>query len=256
LAYAEVSGARIWYQDSGGGGDAVVFLHAQTGTADSWELQVAPIAAAGYRCITYDRSDTGRSRPAAGADPVRDHARELLELADILGLSQFHLIGTAAGAMIALDFARRWRGRLTSLVLASSIAGLHDDAFRHMASRLRLTELENLPVEVREVGPNYRASNAPGLERWMQIEATTGHPPRTQIGPFIERELHDLPVPVLVITGEADLYAPPVLMERLAGHLSNSTFVSIRGAGHSAFWEVPDEWNRHVLEFLSQFSSR
>ena len=59
----------------------------------------------GYRVITYDRRGFGRStvdpagpQPGTGAD-------DLLALATHLGLDRFHLVGTAAGGIVALDFA-------------------------------------------------------------------------------------------------------------------------------------------------------
>ena len=38
--FVEVPGTRIHYKDSGGHGVPVIFLHANTGTADAWEKQI------------------------------------------------------------------------------------------------------------------------------------------------------------------------------------------------------------------------
>jgi pimeloyl-ACP methyl ester carboxylesterase len=55
-----------------------------------------------------------------------------------------------------------------------------------------------------------------------------------------------------MLAGEADLLSPPALMRLLAAHLPHSRFVTIPEAGHAAFWEQPELWNRLVLDFLDE----
>lgn len=53
-----------------------------------------------------------------------------------------------------------------------------------------------------------------------------------------------MPVPVLALSGTADLLSPPALMRMLAAHIPGSQFVAVLEAGHTAFWEQPEQWNR------------
>src|ERR1700693_5111686 len=122
-SYAELPGARIFYIDTGGSGVPVVFLHAATGSSRVWEYQIPAFTARGYRVIAYDRRGFGRSvidpagpQPGTGAD-------DLQSLMQQLGVDRFHLVGTAAGAFVALDFALSFPQRLRSLVVANSIGG-------------------------------------------------------------------------------------------------------------------------------------
>jgi pimeloyl-ACP methyl ester carboxylesterase len=41
-------------------------------------------------------------------------------------------------------------------------------------------------------------------------------------------------------------------MRLLAAHIPHRQFVTVPEAGHAAFWEQPEIWNRVVLEFLGQ----
>jgi pimeloyl-ACP methyl ester carboxylesterase len=59
-------------------------------------------------------------------------------------------------------------------------------------------------------------------------------------------------VPFLLITGGADLYAPPPVLALFASHLRGSETFVVPEAGHSAYWESPDAFNRAVLEFLEK----
>src|SRR5690348_7911763 len=101
---AAIPGARVWYEDTGGSGPAVVLLHARTGAAAMWQRRLAAFSAAGYRCVAYDGRQSGRTEVApggAGALPADDW----LALVDPLRLERFHLLGTAAGGLLPLDFA-------------------------------------------------------------------------------------------------------------------------------------------------------
>src|ERR671939_458104 len=59
----DLPGVHLWYVDTGGHGVPVLFMHAASGTSESWAPQLPTFTAAGYRCITYDRRGWGRSRP-------------------------------------------------------------------------------------------------------------------------------------------------------------------------------------------------
>src|SRR5262245_31684160 len=131
-----------------GTGVPVVFLHAGSGTSALWQAQVDFFSAAGYRCIAHDR----RGRAAA--------ADELEELVSRLALDAFHLVGTAAGGIVAVDYALCFPKRLRSLVIANSIFGIQDEDYLALQRHLRPSpQFDALPVEVRELGPSYRAAN-------------------------------------------------------------------------------------------------
>ncbi len=168
-ASADVPGAHIFYLDSGGTGIPVVFLHANTGSSRVWEYQIPAFTAAGYRVIAFDRRGWGRTTVDPNAQPSTA-ADDLLALLDHLGLTQVHLIGTAAGGFVALDFALSYPQRLRSLVFANSIGGVEDKDFVDLGRRIRPPQVDALPPEVRELGPSYRAGNAEGTQRWMDLE--------------------------------------------------------------------------------------
>ena len=124
--YAELPGVRIWYKDTGGRGVPVVFLHAATGTSQVWEHQIPAFTAAGYRFIAYDRRGWGRTviDPAGGQPGTA--ADDLQHLMDYLGVDRFHVVATAAGGSVALDFAVSFPQRVRSLVIANNVGRVED----------------------------------------------------------------------------------------------------------------------------------
>jgi pimeloyl-ACP methyl ester carboxylesterase len=57
----------------------------------------------------------------------------------------------------------------------------------------------------------------------------------------------------LLITGDADLYTPPPVLELFQDRIRNSKSTVIPRCGHSAYWEQPELFNRAVLEFIRQY---
>jgi pimeloyl-ACP methyl ester carboxylesterase len=62
--------------------------------------------------------------------------------------------------------------------------------------------------------------------------------------------LEQIRVPTLLLTGDADLYAPPPVLRLFAARIRNSESVTVPEAGHSVYWEQPEVFNRRVLEFM------
>jgi len=256
-AYAELPGARIFYIDTGGSGVPVVFLHAATGSSRVWEYQIPAFTAAGYRVIAFDRRGWGRTvidpagpQPGTGADDLRG-------LLDQLRVDQVHVVSTAAGAFVALDFAVSFPQRVRSLVIANTIGGVQDADFLELGRRLRPPQFDTLPPEFRELGPAYRAANPEGTKRWMDLEKISRpEGPRAPAQPMRNRLtfplLESIQLPALLLTGGADLYAPPAVMALFAARIKNSESLVVPDAGHSTYWEQPEIFNRAVLNFVGK----
>lgn len=252
----DVPGVHLYYIDSGGAGQPVVFLHAATGSSRVWEHQVPAFVAAGYRVIAYDRRGFGRSaidpagpQPGSGAD-------DLLALVDHLRLDRFHLVGTAAGGFVAFDFALSFPDRLRSLVVANSIGGVQDEDFAALNRRLRPPAFAALSPDVRELGPSYRAADPEGTERWLEFERTNhpdGPPPAQSLRNRLTfAVLESIRVPTLLLTGGADLFAPPAILKMFFARIPNAEAVVVPEAGHSTYWEQPQVFNERVLAFLGR----
>ena len=255
-AYAELPGVRVWYRDSGGGGVPVVFIHAATGSSQVWEYQFPDFTRAGYRVVAYDRRGYGRSaidpagvQPGTGAD-------DLLALVDRLRIDRFHLVGTAAGGGIALDFALSFPRRVRSLVVANAIGGVQDETYLELGQRIRpAPQFDALPPDFRELGPSYRAANPGGTQRWLELTRTSrpqgSQPPAQSTRNRITFALlEQISVPTLLLTGDADLYAPPPILRLFAARIKGSEILVVPEAGHSVYWERPEVFNRSVVEFI------
>jgi len=254
MPYADIPGARLWFKETGQHGTPVVFLHAASGTNDSWGLQEPAFIESGYRCIAYDRKNWGRSESVTPAGSAGD---DLEALAQHLGLNRFHLVCTALGGIVGLDYTVEYPDRVISLTVSSSFTGVTDQSYLDVQTRLRPPEISNLPIELREVGPSYRAVNPEGVAEWLRIEESSRHEITPEEGQsprsaMTYARLAAMQTPVLMLTGGADLLSPPSMMKLVADHIPNCRFEVVPEAGHAAFHEEPEVWNKLVLEFIGQ----
>jgi pimeloyl-ACP methyl ester carboxylesterase len=255
--FADLSGVRLWFTDSGGGSQPAVFLHAASGTSQSWAAQISAFSQAGYRCIAYDRRFWGQSITREGGEQPGSACDDLAALVDHLHLEPFHLIATAAGGSAAIDYALSYPTRLRSVVVSDALGGVRDGAYLQMQERLRPPEIQALPVELRELSAGYRGSNPAGTDEWIAIardawpEGMTAsrQNPKNHI---TLATLESLRTPVMLVCGGADLVTPPAQMRMMAVHLPDCEFATIPEAGHAAFWEQPQLWNQTVLEFIGR----
>jgi len=251
----EIPDAEIWYEDTGGDGVPVVFVHPAAASHEGWNYQVPAFVVAGYRCVTYDLRGWGRSRQRPEASDAGHTSTDLEALTQRLGLERFVLVGAAYGGMGALDYALRFPQRLRAFVLATSQGAIVDADFAATLARIAPPALRAIPIELRELGPSYRVENPAGVERWLQIIHDSGGERTSRQGRFLTLTLsllETLSVRTLVLAADADLLAPPALMRLLADRIPGSEFAMVADAGHSAHWERPDAWNRTVLEFLGR----
>lgn len=255
-----VPGGQIWFQDSGGSGEAVVFCHAASQSGAGWGYQQPDFVAAGWRVITWSRRGYRGSSPSDPAQPGHA-ADDLAAVLDARGVTRAHLVAVAHGAFFAIDFALQYPQRTRSLTIASSFLGVDDGetAYREANQRLRPKAFDALPPEFKELHPSYRAGNPEGLALWRQFNKEATNSPR--VNPrrhhvLTWQRFGTLRPPVLLMTGDGDLYTPPALLRMQAAALPSAETAVITEAGHNPHWEQPQAFNARVMAFLRRHAGR
>ena len=246
---ADLPAGQVFYRDSGGDGAPVVFLHAASGNSALWEHQITAVIGAGFRFIALDHRAAARG----------SNSTALLEgLLAKLNVGRCHLLGTAAGGGAALQFALAYPAKVRGLVVANSIGFVLDREYLDMSNRIRpAPKFNELPLDFRELGPSYRAANAEGAARWLDLsrqgQRSTGA--RTENGGNVEvtwAKVETLKMPTLLVTGDADLYTPPSVLRMFAQRIPHAEVAIIPETGHSSYWENPAVFNAAILAFLQK----
>jgi pimeloyl-ACP methyl ester carboxylesterase len=254
---ASLPGTHLWYWDTGGTGQAVVLLHPATGSSEIWGYQQPAFAKAGYRVIGYSRRGYGKSDAVPRENPGMA-STDLRNLLDFLNVAKCHLIGSAAGCQIGIDFTLSNPGRLYSLTLACGVGGVQDADYVKMAESIRPAGYDQMPAAFRELSPSYRAANPEGAAQWAALEhsAITGNRlGQTNANRIVWAALEKMTVPTLLLGGDADLGVAPPMLRMFASHLPNAELVLVPEAGHSIYWEQPELFNRTVLGFIARHTT-
>lgn len=254
---AVLPATRLWYWDTGGTGQPVVFLHPATGSSQIWGYQQPVFAAAGYRVFAYSRRGYYKSDPVPKANPGTASG-DLRDFLNFLQVGKCHVVGSAAGCAIGIDFALSNPERLFSLTLACGVGGVQDTDYVKMAENIRPPGYDAMPAAFRELSPSYRAANPEGAAKWAALEksAVTGNRfGQTSANRITWAAIETMRVPVLLIGGDSDLGVPPPMPRAFASHLKSAQLVLVPEAGHSVYWEQPDLFNRTVLGFIARHTT-
>lgn len=102
-----------------GDGFPLVLIHNDAFNRAVWD-SLLPHLLPGRTVVSYDRRGHGDSEipPPSVPFSFEDCALDLKALVDTLGFAEVDLLGYSGGALVALEFCRRWPVRARSLVLA------------------------------------------------------------------------------------------------------------------------------------------
>ena len=256
MPFASVNGIDLFYE-SHGEGPAIVFLHGRGGNHLSWWQQV-PHFARHFRCITLDQREFGLTKEIPGGPGRLAFADDLHQLLDHLLIERACLVGQSMGGFTALSFAVRAPDRVAGLVLAATSGGIVS-ADIHSEFRKNLPTLPQ-DVAVRALAPDF-IKREPALAFLYADIGKLAPPIRETVEQLLTNEdgpsLADLAdwsvykIPALVIAGEHDLVVPPVIAHMVAAHLPGARLETVRGAGHSVYFEKPAEFNKLLDGFLA-----
>ncbi|MBC8159849.1 MAG: alpha/beta hydrolase [Roseiflexaceae bacterium] len=152
-------------------GPPVVLLHGFPDDACAWEAVAAPLAAAGYRTIAPYLRGFGptRFRDAATIRSGQNAAlaQDVLDLADLLGLGRFTLIGHDWGAQAAQAVAALQPARVQHLVSFSPYSLTWDDYQEGPPNYPQLQALWYQQVLQSELGEQLLAYDRQGFCRYL-----------------------------------------------------------------------------------------
>ena len=102
------------------------------------------------------------------------------------------------------------------------------------------------PEKVREIKARltggYLARNSSAFER--QMKANVIHDLRGQ--------LNQITAPTLILVGKQDELTPPRMAKELEAEMPDARLLVLEQGGHGLYWEVPNLFNRAVLDFLNE----
>lgn len=271
------SGPKIAYIDEGKGAkETLILVHGLGSYSPAWKNNI-PSLAKNFRVIALDLPGYGKSSKGPWEGSLEYFAKIVIEFADSLGLSKFHLGGHSMGGQISMVCALEYPERINKLILVAP-AGFEEfhagqkDWFRSVATP-GLT-LYAKPQQIREnFAVNfYRMPDDAEfmIEHRIAMRSADDFPGYAYIVAKSISAMVDRPVidyleliqnKTLIVFGREDMLIPNRFLtggstQRIAeiGHqkIPNSELVMIEKAGHFVQFEAAEQFNAAVQAFLQK----
>jgi 3-oxoadipate enol-lactonase len=256
MAFMQAGDFKLYYEDGGGDGPAVLFLHGAGGNHLSWWQQV-PVFAGEYRCIAVDQRGFGQSPDVAGGPGPAALPTDAIALLDHLGIARAALVAQSMGGWAAAGAVVQAPGRIWAVVMANTVGNLTNPEIGALRQRLAAGSPPRPPVLWHAaLGETFRKEQPVRSFLYAQIAGLNAPLPpdfRERLGALttpVERYAAAR-VPTLFLTSYEDGLIWPELSEKVHQHVPGSAFVRVEAAGHSTYFERPGRFNREVGAFLA-----
>jgi len=228
-----VNGAKVALK-RGGVGEPVLFLHGADGLPE-WP-DILDDLAQGFEVIVPDLPGFGLSEAPPFVDDISDVAYLLMDMLEQMDLHGVRVVGHSLGAWAGLEMAVRSCERIRSLALIAP-AGIHvKGSPKADIYMIDPDEQARIAWADPELGAQAAARAMVSKHQNQAIlnriaSARLGWNPRLY-NPRLERWLHRINKPVMILWGDADRIIPPVYADAFAALLPAAKLVKIAEAGH------------------------
>ena len=267
-----------------GQGYPLVLMHGGPSLDHTTLLPLEPLADQ-FTLVFYDHRCNGRSEGAEVSSMTFENlTADADALRQALGFDQWAVLGHSFGGNVALEYALRYPGSLSRLVLMNT--GGDQWWVNHNASEIlakrgynaatveaarrfyngQVTPDEYLPTVMKLIGAYSYHSSIWYHPSLMTLAQKVGLGPPMKLRPealifgysrllqgwTVMERLGGIGTPTLVIAGRYDFLFPPEHQAILADRLPNAQLVLVERAGHNPHMEQPDQVLPVIRRFLTQ----
>lgn len=280
-----VEGGAALYYRAIGQGPPIIVLHGGPGFDHSYLLPDMDRLADAFRLVYYDQRGRGRSsenvRPEAAS--LQSEMDDLDSLRDIFRLESVALLGHSWGGLLAMEYALRHPERVSHLILLNTAPASYDDGQLFERERDAMSPDDTELLRVLESRPELEAGDPEAraayyrvyfrrtlrspvlLDRlieglragWTNEDILTARATSARLWhetyetPTYDvlSQLARLRAPTLVLHGDYD-FVPIACAAHIAEAIPAARLVVLRGCGHFAYIERPDEVRGALIAFF------
>lgn len=254
--------AQLYYE-SMGTGSPIVLLHPFPVHHEFWK-PIAGKLATRYQVILLDLRAHGRSEAGRGTATMAKHAADLMRLLEALQIPKAVFVGVSIGGYILFEFWRRYRERVSALVLANTRA--EADTEQGRANRLKSiadsrlhgtgpffdAQVQNLIGETtRRMRPDIVAS-ARAMMQGMSVDGLAAIQQGMAERPNSVPTLRTINVPALIIAGGEDTVTPVANAQLMHQQIVGSRLEVIALGGHYSALEHREQFGKILRQFLDE----
>lgn len=221
----------VIYYEVYGKGQPLLLLHGNGQSISAFYRQIEPLSKH-YQVIAVDTRAQGKSRDSLNHDLKYElFASDMKQLLDSLQLKKVNVVGWSDGGITALMMALKYPKYVNKIAVMG--ANLFPEGIA--------------PGTLQDFQKNYHPASkdtdhaSANRQRLLKLLLTEPH--------LQFEDLHTIEAPTLVMAGEHDVILPEHT-QGIAKAIPHSQLIIFKGATHYAPQEVPDAFNKAVLDFM------
>jgi pimeloyl-ACP methyl ester carboxylesterase len=262
-------GCNLYYEEVGEG-VPILLIHPAGSTASTWGLAKEQLGRIG-RVITYDRRGYGRS----GGEPARSistHTADAAAILNCLRTAPAVVVGTSAGAAIAVDLAVR-RPDLVRVVIAHEFPWRFTRHLPTVSQVVALAKIGSLALRGRQsdaaevllrAAYSYRDGGSAWdafPEEWRRVGGENARAALADFRNSISNypsaaDLATVTVPVVCSYGARSPKSMSRLVRSLASAIPAARAYRIEGAGHAAPFDATANFVQLIADTITPVESR
>lgn len=238
--------------------DTLILLHAVLGSSRRF-YQWVPELSRHYRVVRLDMRGHGESDvPDENHFSFQRLVQDVLDLADHVQCDRFHLAGSSAGAIIAMQLALDHPHRVKTLANFAAAPGLKHTSIDHhqWIASVKARGLRGFFEST--IAERFPPGTDAGFVQWFVDEACrTNEDFFCRFVPVMREvdqsaRLHEIKQPMLVVVPDTDPHITLDQYQAVKTHAPDCEFVVYAGMQHNITDAVPQRCARELLRFLRE----
>lgn len=243
----------------------IVLIHGWPLSHKMFEYQIPTLIKDGYRIINIDLRGFGNSDVTSDGYNYKQFATDLYYIVYSLNLSNFDLLGFSMGGAIAVKYMELYHGYgVRKLCLVDASVPSYSKTIKNpygqtieATDRLINLGYNDRPVLNETFGNMFfykRISNS--FKMWFQnlSNSASGIGEMQSLIALRDEDVFDslkcINVPTGIFHGKEDKICPFPMAKIMKDNIRFSSLFSFENAGHGAFYDDKDSFNRCLIKFL------
>lgn len=250
-------GVRLHYAMQGQGPLTLFYLHGMGGDVGTWKHLWSVLDRSRFSHVALDFRGHGGSQRMPSAFTAERLANDVVQLADLLDVRRFALLGHGFGGKVACRIAAQHPGRVAGVMLMGAVGPNEVPLEKEVVDRI-VSCGDDVALVRQYFRSWFKEWPRPEIERWTANVANTPSWVRrafcapSRAGGTRSPTAIVTEVPAVVLAGESDpVYGPDYQQVAVLPALAKARLVTI-SCGHGLLLELPDEVTDHCKEFFSQ----
>lgn len=266
MPHIQLNNTKLFYIQEGEGDEVIVFSHGLLWSHKMFQSQV-DFLKTNYTVIAYDHRGQGQSEVTPGPYDMEMLTMDASGLIDKLVGKPVHFVGLSMGGFVGMRLAARFPDKIKSLMLLETSAGPEP------VENLPKYKLLNGIVKWFGIIPTVADSvmnimfaqswlehpkNAASYKKWIkELKSNKKSITKSVVAVInrkgVEDEIRHIKIPTMIVVGDEDAATKPEKAKFIQMSIPNAVLHIVPGAGHSSCIEKPDEINRLIGDWMSQF---